>query len=493
MAHPRHALTKMEHGASRAQSGAIGRNRAQSGATGHSPKVAIGQSRAQSGAIGRNRAQSAKSLQQRVDLAATVPLNLPLPRRFRIARDLRLEARVTSYPILWQVTRQGAAADDRSLNLHLESLRHERAGLLDRLRSEQRSSLGVATRIGRDQVPRTRFRIGVRGACVPHPTREALLRIGARGLTRVVNRIVEIERELAEVHSQLLDLQRVIDSTPVVLTQAAKRRFGVYRTTLMWSPHLAVEVQALGWPKAVKVDVCGPFCPTPHLAFDGWRIRMAAYSDALIAQTITLNYAYNRRRARLRGVLRKIRFGLLRQRDNYMLGRIYWAVLARTGKGAAGFTSFAHVTKRHYSGAAKSNRLYEKVEKAVDEHGRLRARAVAFANQPEMYPVLKPIDFMVSVWNELRVRGCGAFALLAGKQAVRHRFGGHPRREWKAGVEVAWWRTASTKMGKVHHSEDQKDRTLFETQTAQQTLVERGSLHKSSQVHHSEGQRKNGR
>lgn len=366
------------------------------------------------------------------------------PRTFRVSRDLRREARPDVAVDLgnWQYMRPGAASDDRLLwrSLHVEGclLRRRLITLQDQL--GKRARLQFRRRRGSEI--RTYVFLGRRGVRAVNVRSGMLREAGIRSLTMPIKEFGRAELALNEKVGRLKSLADEIERSWIAL-QSVERRLGQDRKRpLIFPPLIASRLARLRSYRARGVEILGTYCPTPHIQFEGWRIRMLAYADALKASVMTLNKFYNlyrnRKRARY-GKRRRVKFGLMSRiaKSSWLLPRLEWCLIKRTRNDG---NIIAYKTVKGLMRVR--GREWRETGSAVpvaNELGRLNPGAVALCHQPEMYPLLQPFDEMVARFNAEAQRVLAHASGVIGTRPTVHPFGAQPRAEWKATIKARWW------------------------------------------------------
>ncbi len=369
---------------------------------------------------------------------ATLPLfTSPLIRTFRLRRNLRYEASLPNQAgIPWVAGRLNAAADDCAFNARLHQLHEQHRLLLEELRESETRRFKIRVNRGRHGEPFSLVRLGTCASYRRAPTHLELQEVRVFGVARKLSRLRDIESEIAKMNAAAQRLHQVLVATKDALAAAQRRRFAAAQS-FAWTPQIDREIRQLTWP-IDRQEVEGAFCPTPHLAFEGWRHAMRGYGEALKSLVIMLNRGYNLRRREHKpgfGKQRRGRFALITHSDTpaqFGLPRMCWrfAIWMDGKEGAGGFIySYAEVRKWTYSRALGWQEHPRRVP-VLTPTGRLNREAVFFASQPQMYSLLQAVDWLVAVWSELRARGTAAFADVVGGRANRHPHGGTPRADW---------------------------------------------------------------
>ena len=164
---------------------------------------------------------------------------------------------------------------------------------------------------------------------------DVLRAAGIRSLTMPIKEFGRAEAAINEKVDHVRALADAIDEAWAAL-QAAERRLGQARQRpLMFPPLIGRRLATLRSYRPRGVEIVGTYCLTPHIQFEGWRIRMLAYADALKASVMTINKFYNVRRNRKRaryGEPRRVRVGLIScmSDSSWLLPPLEWRLIKRT-------------------------------------------------------------------------------------------------------------------------------------------------------------------
>lgn len=379
-----------------------------------------------------------------VDRHTGLLFNEASPRTFRVYRDLRREARPDLAIDLahWQLMRTGAAADDRTLWRALKRESRELKRRFHELQAELGPRARLWLRRRNTSEVRTYVYLGRRAVRAASVRSDGLRAAGIRSLTMPIKEFGRAEAAINEKVDHVRALAGAIDEAWAAL-QAAERRLGQARPRpLMFPPLIGRRLATLRSYRARGVEVVGTYCLTPHIQFEGWRIRMLAYADALKASVMTINKFYNVRRNRERaryGEPRRVRVGLISciSDSSWLLPPLEWRLIKRTresgnvitGKTVKGLIRMRRGEWRD-TGAA---------EPVMKHGGHLNPAALALCHQPEMYSLLRPFDDLVVRYNEIARRVLLAAAPVIGTRPSVHPFGATPRAQWVGSVKTRWW------------------------------------------------------
>lgn len=364
-------------------------------------------------------------------------------RTFRVQRDLRKEAlREKAVDLApWQRMRPNAAADDRALWRQLEL----KAADIDQEFAAVHALLQGRARlfIRHKGTPnmRTYIALGSRRLLAVNVRSQDLAAVGLRAITMRIKRLGRAEQQLRDRIAHIQALCASIDNGFAAVRSAERRQVSKSHP-LIWPPLVARRLALLRKSQARAVEIAGPYCPTPHIQFEGWRVRMLALSDALKSAVMTLNRTYNVRRRRSRqsyGLPRRVRFGLITfmARSSWLLPFLQWRLVLRARADANVITSNEvrhRVHSRAHGWRDTGNRAL-----VSTPDGRLNPVALALSHQPEMYPLFQPFDEFVQRYNEIAQRVLTAAIAVLGARPSYHPYGGEPRARWRADLNVSWW------------------------------------------------------
>ena len=387
----------------------------------------------------------AQSRQSRwIDRHTGLLFNEASPRTYRVRRDLRREAMQDFAVDLanWQFMRAGASDDDRALWTWLSREHHE----WRRRFNELQESLGSRARLylRRQRTPKlhTYLYVNRRAVRATSVRSDVLRAAGIRSLTMPIKEFGRAEVRIQEKVEGFNALADAIENSRAAL-RAVERRLAQRRTRpLIFPPLIARRVARLQSYRARGVEVLGTYCPTPHIQFEGWRVHMIAYADALKASIMTLNVSYNLHRKREHpryGKPRRVRVGLIScmSDSSWLLPPLEWRLIKRAPQEGNVITS--KVVKgliRVRRGEWRETGVVEPVTKS---NGRLNPAALSLLHQPEMYPLHQPFDDLVVQYNAIVKRVLQTAGPVMGTRPSIHPFGGKPRAEWVGTIKARWW------------------------------------------------------
>lgn len=402
------------------------------------PKPAAGAKSARKKTAGRP-AQS-----RWVDRHTGLLFNEASPRTFRVYRDLRREARPDLAIDLahWQFMRTGAAADDRALWQALKRESRELKRRFHELQAELGSRARLWLRRRSTSEVRTYVRLGRRSVRAASVRSDVLRAAGIRSMTMPIKEFGRAEAAINEKVDQVRALADSIDEAWAAL-QAAERRLGQTRPRpLMFPPLIGRRLATLRSYRPRGVEIVGTYCLTPHIQFEGWRIRMLAYADALKASVMTINKFYNVRRNRKRaryGEPRRVRVGLIScmSDSSWLLPPLEWRLIKRTRE--SGNVITGKTVKGLIRVRQREWRETVAAEPVTKDGGHLNPAALSLCHQPEMFPLLQPFDELVARYNAIAKRVLLAAAPVIGPRPSVHPFGAKPRALWVGSVKARWW------------------------------------------------------
>ena len=379
-----------------------------------------------------------------VDRHTGLLFNEASPRTFRVYRDLRREARPDLAVDLahWQFMRTAAAADDRILWQALKRESRELKRRFHELQTELTPRARLFLRRRNTSEVRTYVYLGRRAVRAASVRSDVLRAAGIRSLTMPIKEFGRAEAAINEKVDRVRALADSIEEAWAAL-QAVERKLGqTHKRPLIFPPLIGRRLATLRSYRPRGVEIVGTYCLTPHIQFEGWRIRMLAYADALKASVMTINKFYNVRRNRTRpryGEPRRVRVGLIScmSDSSWLLPPLEWRLIKRTRE--SGNVITAKTVKgliRIRRGEWRETGVAEPVMK---DNGRLNPAALALCHQPEMYALLQPFDELVVRYNAIAKRVLVAAGQVIGTRPSVHPFGARPRAQWVGSVKTRWW------------------------------------------------------
>jgi hypothetical protein len=320
---------------------------------------------------------------------------------------------------------------NRKLDEELRGLQN-RLGEKARLHLRRRTNAGLCSYLF----------LGRRGVRTTNVDSAMLRAAGIRSLTLPIKRAGRHEDALRTKFDEIRRLSAAIDECWLSLHAVERRLAHDSKQPLIFPPLVHRRVAALRAQRGRKEEVVGVYCPTPHIQFEGWRIRMLAYADALRTSVMTLNRLYNTHRRRNRSTFgrpRRVRFGLVSKlsESSWAVAPLRWQLIlrARTDGNVIATSTVRGLTRvRHRSWRERGTSA-----PVAKPDGRLNPVAVALCHQPEMYPILQPFDAMAGFCNRAVAAVLAKAKPVLGARPSRHPHGGTARAAWQRTIKVRWW------------------------------------------------------
>jgi hypothetical protein len=256
-----------------------------------------------------------------------------------------------------------------------------------------------------------------------------------------IKRLGRVELLLLKRFDEIRALGQGINDAWTGLITLEQRLAQARKHPLVFPPLVARRLAVLKLTRPRREEIVGVYCPTPHIQFEGFRIRMLAYADALRTSVMTLNRVYNVRRDRKRkryGRPRRVRFGLVARisDSSWLLPELRWRLIKRVTERGSIVTSpsVRRLLRRRWGGWEE----LPMVIPVIRADKRLNAAAVALCHQPEMYPLLQSYDAMAAHFNEVVKTLLIMASPVLGQRPSVHPYGATPRTQWKPTLKQRW-------------------------------------------------------
>ena len=299
----------------------------------------------------------------------------------RISRNRWVESSVEVFPSIHTVGhRLQAIDDDKALNLKLQLQKDDFVSKIKVLRTLMAGKLKLEVRQLDDfGTPRIALKT-LDGKTLSQPTGSTLLQHGVRGGAMELRRALELATSIRALHKQCVCLsQSVLKAHHDLAVVVGKhRRRG--STELIMTDKIFNQIKDLRVLPVVDIDA-GPFCLTPFLQLECFRLHAVLMARAIAGHLTLINRLYNRRnnlKRRSFGTTRPAAFGLATNRMTYFsLPMLEWRLSMRLQDGRY---IMRDVVQRTSYSRVRGRMLGERSEPVAKLDGSLSMPAVAYAS-----------------------------------------------------------------------------------------------------------------